>query len=126
MANPSDKAPKRMPTASARWYMTCAISGAIHFELLVRAADILGFSCFIGLRQRNGRGGTRTGFLKSWRSRRNGPSCRIGCGRILAQLQRPDVGDDLPAVFGRDLHGVIGHRSKAVRHYVEEITERRL
>src|SRR5262245_54794444 len=43
-----------------------------------------------------------------------------------AQLQRADVGDDRPPVRCPHLRGVIGHRSKAVRDHVEEVSDRRL
>ena len=44
---------------------------------------------------------------------------------VLAQLQRADVGDDGPAIFGPDLRRVIGHGAETVRHHVEEVPDRR-
>jgi hypothetical protein len=41
---------------------------------------------------------------------------------MLAELQRADVRDDVPAVARRHLRAVIGHSSEPVRHHVEEIT----
>src|SRR5262245_20129138 len=46
--------------------------------------------------------------------------------RVLAQLQRADVGDDRPAVFGADLRRVVGHRAEAVGDDVEEVPDGRL
>ena len=44
--------------------------------------------------------------------------------RILAQLQRPDVRHDRPAVCRRHLRRVVRHRAIAVRHHVEEVAQR--
>src|SRR5437667_9448535 len=41
--------------------------------------------------------------------------------RRLAQLQRANVGDDLPAIFDRYLRRVARHRAPAVRHDVKEV-----
>ena len=43
---------------------------------------------------------------------------------MLAQLQRADVGDDGPAIFGLDLRRVVGHGAETVRHHVEEVSDR--
>ena len=43
---------------------------------------------------------------------------------MLAQLQRPDVGGDRPAVGGRDPRGVGVHRPVAAGHHVKEVADR--
>src|ERR1035438_3023507 len=48
----------------------------------------------------------------------------IGGRGVLAQLQRPDVGRDAPAVAGRNLRGIIEHDSESIGHYVVEISQR--
>ena len=45
-------------------------------------------------------------------------------GGVLAQLQRANVGDDIPAVARRNLRGIVGHDAEAVGDHVVEITER--
>jgi len=45
---------------------------------------------------------------------------------ILAQLQRPDVGRDAPAIARRNLRTVFRHDAEAVGHDVEEISDWRL
>src|SRR5947209_5612414 len=47
-------------------------------------------------------------------------------GRRLAQLKRPDVGDDGPAVWHRYLSGVRRHGAEAVCDHVEEVAHWRL
>ena len=49
----------------------------------------------------------------------------VGRRRVLAQLQRADVGDDRPAIARRDLRPVVRHRAEAVGHHVEEVADRR-
>ena len=49
----------------------------------------------------------------------------VGERRVLAQLQRADVGDDRPAIARPDLRGVVGHRAEAVGDHVEEMADRR-
>ena len=41
--------------------------------------------------------------------------------RVLAELQRADVGHDVPPVARRDLRPVVRHAAEAVRHHVEEV-----
>ena len=43
--------------------------------------------------------------------------------RVLAELQRADVGGDRPAVARRDLRGVVRHRAEAVGDHVEEVAD---
>src|ERR1051325_520072 len=45
--------------------------------------------------------------------------------RVLRELQRADVGDDRPAVLGRDAVGVRPHDPVAVRHHVVEVPDRK-
>ncbi len=48
----------------------------------------------------------------------------VGRGGVLAQLQRPDVGGNAPAITGRNLRGIILHDAVSVGHHVEEIADR--
>ena len=50
----------------------------------------------------------------------------VGERRVLAELQRADVGDDRPAILGLDLRRVVGHRAEPVGDHVEEVPDRRL
>src|ERR1700757_2331831 len=50
----------------------------------------------------------------------------VGDSRMLAQLQRADVGDDAPAVARRNLRRVVGHNAEALGHDVEDVAHRRL
>ena len=59
--------------------------------------------------------------LEAGRRSSGGRSSSLG---VLAQLQGPDVGDDRPAVVGRDPRGVRVHRAVAVGDHVEEVAER--
>ena len=45
---------------------------------------------------------------------------------VLRELQRPDVGGDRPAILRRNLRGVARHDGEAVRHHVEEVSDRNL
>jgi hypothetical protein len=45
-------------------------------------------------------------------------------GGALAQLQRPNVGGNGPAVRDRQLRRVVLHRPEPVRHHIEEIADR--
>src|SRR5688572_29839239 len=40
---------------------------------------------------------------------------------VLAELQGPDIGDDRPAILGRDLRRVVRHLAEAAGHHVEEV-----
>src|SRR2546428_786907 len=51
---------------------------------------------------------------------------RATAWRHLAQLQRANVGDDLPAIFDRYLRRVARHCTPAVCHDVEEMAHGRL
>src|SRR5207253_9072154 len=53
-------------------------------------------------------------------------SGRVGDRRMLAQLQRADVGDDAPTVARRNLRRVVGHDAEAAGHDVEDVAHRRL
>ena len=57
------------------------------------------------------------------RSRSAGTSASV---RVLAQLQRADVGGDRPAVARVDLRRVVRHRAEAVGDDVEEVADRRV
>ena len=48
----------------------------------------------------------------------------VGGGGVLAQLQRPDVGGNAPAITRRNLGGIILHDAVSVGHHVEEIADR--
>jgi len=50
----------------------------------------------------------------------------FGSRRVLAVLQRPDVGDDRPAIARINLHAIVGHRAEPVRDDVEEVADVRL
>src|SRR6202521_3677294 len=51
---------------------------------------------------------------------------RVSARRHLTQLQRANVGDDLPAIFDRNLRCVARHRAPTVGHHVKEMAYRRL
>src|SRR5262245_32632682 len=46
---------------------------------------------------------------------------QVADARVLAELQRADVGDDRPAILRRDLRGVVRHLAEPARHHVEEV-----
>src|SRR5581483_1497988 len=68
--------------------------------------------------------GSRAQFADFRRLRRHLLSLGHLClGGILAQLQCTDIGHDGPAILGRNLRSIVGHRAKAVSHDVEEISQ---
>src|SRR5438128_2430965 len=48
---------------------------------------------------------------------------KVGGKRMLAQLQRPDVGRDAPPVAGRDPCGEGIHGPETAGHHIEEMTD---
>ena len=71
--------------------------------------------------------GARSGLAELRRFRRNllsGGNVALRC--VLAQLQRADVGDDVPAILCGNLRRIVGHDPEAVRHNVEDVSDGRL
>ena len=126
-------AAKTTPTISERPWMVFTTGGADR-------SRGTGFTCAVLIsaprsrsavgdcgRRRHRQSRARTRRLEARRRRRHRLSRRhIRHGRVLAQLQRPDVGHDAPAVARRNLRSVVGHDAEAVGHDVEEISQRRL
>src|SRR5437588_12730461 len=50
----------------------------------------------------------------------------VGDRRMLAQLQRAEVGDEAPTIARRNLRRVVGHDAEALGHDVEDVAHRRL
>jgi len=49
----------------------------------------------------------------------------VGDRRVLAELERPYVRNNGPAVTGADLLGIIGHSTEPVGYHVKEMADRR-